>query len=80
MIPILKPHAIIEIDGRRYDSWEREGLIVEATVELTSDKSSEATISMLDPAFKFTDRHLASDGLRRATGRFWLGFGNTQEL
>jgi hypothetical protein len=80
VIPILKPHVIVEIDGRRYDSWENESLIIEATVELTSDKSSEATISVSDSDFKFTDRHLVSDGLRRATARFWMGFGNEQQL
>lgn len=72
--------CIVEIDGYRYDSWEKDGLITEATVELTSDKSGEATIAMLDPKFAFTDRHLAPDGLRRAQGRFWMGFGSEQQM
>jgi hypothetical protein len=83
----MSPHAVAELfveqgsgktrtetGSRRYDSWEASTPVVRASVELTTDKSSQATLTVLDEGFSFTDRHLAGDGYRKLTARLWLGF------
>lgn len=69
------PHVIVELDGKRYDSWQTPGLITQVTIDLTTDKTSEATLTVKDDDFMFTDRHLTGDGMKPLEGRFWLGFG-----
>ncbi len=59
----------------RYDSWDAECVIIGSSIELTTDKSSQATLTVIDEDFSFTDRHLGSNGYKRLTARFWLGFG-----
>jgi hypothetical protein len=45
------------------------------SVDLTTDKTSEATITITDDEFAFTDQHLTSDGLKYLKAQFWMGFG-----
>lgn len=72
----LVPHAIFELNGRRYDSHVNEGVLVSIRVELTTDKTSEATLVVCDPKFTFTDSHLTETGLRQTVIAIWLGYGN----
>ncbi len=66
------PHSIVEIDGRRFDSWRGEDLIA-SSVELTTDKTGEATIELYDPGFKILDDFLGK-GVKALQARFWFGF------
>jgi phage protein D len=54
MIEYLAPLAIVTVAGRRFDSWQEEGLIA-ASVELTTDKTGEGVVEIFDPEFKIID-------------------------
>lgn len=67
---MLAPHCIIEIGSRRFDSWDKSCLITDASVELSTDKSGEGVVSLLDPDFKIVDAF----GANKLQARFWLGW------
>lgn len=71
----FNPHCIIRLDNREYSAWREQALISRVTIDLTTEKSSEATLVVFDPKFEFTDRHLDAGGLRYLTAQIWLGFG-----
>ncbi len=66
------PHSIVEIDGKRFDSWIGEDLLA-SSVELTTDKTGEATIELYDPTFKILDGFLGG-GARALQAKFWYGW------
>lgn len=66
------PHCIVEIDGTRFDSWVGKDLIG-SSVELTTDKTGEATIEIYDPAFKTIDAFLGG-GVKALQAKFWYGW------
>lgn len=69
------PHAIVELDGKTWDSWQRKKLFSRVTVELTTGEASEASWEIFDPDYQFIDSLAKDDGVKLATMRFWLGFG-----
>lgn len=76
MIIPTNPFAVVEIDGRRYSSRDQGSPIMSVQIDLTTDKSSQATLVVKDLSFNFTDKHLTGDGMKSLEGRFWLGFGD----
>jgi hypothetical protein len=69
------PHAIVEIDGKRYDSWQAESLFAGVSVELATNQASQAVWKVFDPDFKLIDKYTNADGVPLLTIRCWLGFG-----
>jgi hypothetical protein len=68
----LAPHCIVEIENRRFDSWSGKDLI-SSSIELTTDKTGEATVELLDINFKLIDSFL-SGGVKPLQARFWYGW------
>lgn len=68
----LTPHCIVEIDGRRFDSWRDEN-VISSSVELTTDKTGEGCIELFDPDFKVLDGFLGN-GVKPLLGQFWYGW------
>lgn len=73
MLP-LAARCIVEIGGTRYDSVREGSLLQSVTVDLTTDKTSEAVIVFADSDFSFTDRHLDESGLPNLQARVWMGY------
>lgn len=71
----LNPHGIIEIDGRRYDSWRDKSLFIGLDAELTTNQASAATWSVFDPDFEFLNAYTTSDTIKMLACRVWLGCG-----
>lgn len=69
------PHAIVEIDGQRFDSWEHDGLFKSVHLELPTNETAEAEFVFFDPQFRWIDKYSLSTGPPLATMRFFLGFG-----
>lgn len=69
------PHGRVEIESTRYDTWRDKGLVTGISVELCTDKSAEAVITIVDEEFKWTDRHVSPSGMQQLKAVFWLGFG-----
>jgi hypothetical protein len=72
------PHAIFEIDGFRWDSWEHPDLFQKVGVELATGEASMATWSCVDASFRVIDKYA---GIAAGTGnlpviRAWLGYGH----
>lgn len=59
----------------RYSSRVDGSRLACVTVDLTTDKTSEASVTFADPDFEITDRHLDDTGLPRLGVRIWLGYG-----
>lgn len=57
---ILVPHIVAEINGEKFDSWTKPNFFNSARLELTSDKSGSASISVLDSDFVFNDKVLSA--------------------
>jgi phage protein D len=74
-MPPRNPHEIIEIGGRRFDSWRDKQLVRQVTVELASNMASEALVRLFDPRFKIIDSFTGDDGVPELPMKFWLGFG-----
>lgn len=74
MIP-HDPHAIIEIDGERWDSWEEKQLFLQTSVDLTTGEASEAAWQVFDPEFFFIDKFSTAAGVKMSTIRVFMGFG-----
>jgi phage protein D len=68
-------HAIIDVNGEIFDSWKHPSLIQQVTVELTTNKISEAHFRIFDPDFKLLNRFTTKNALTNLPMRFWLGFG-----
>lgn len=68
----LAPHCIVEIENRRFDSWRGEDLM-SSSVELTTDKTGEGVVELLDPDFKIVDGFLGG-GAKALQARFWYGW------
>jgi hypothetical protein len=73
-------HCVFEIDGVEYDDWQDKELISRVTCKLATDKSGDATVELLDPKSFYTDKHLDESGLKRASLRVWMGFGERSQL
>lgn len=71
-----EPHAIIEVDGERWDSWVDRQLFMSLGVELTTNAASQATWKILDPKFFFIDKFSEAEGVRMLDIKAWLGFGH----
>ena len=69
------PHAIVEIDGYRWDSWLHKSLFQRVSVDLSTGEASEAVWEMFDPKFAVINRYTKADGIPMATVRVWLGLG-----
>ncbi len=74
MLP-LSARCIVVIDQTRYDSAREGSLIQSVSVDLTTDKTSEAVVTFADPTFAFTDRYLDETGMRHLEVRIWMGYG-----
>lgn len=77
----MAARAVVEVRGgkgavTRYDTLKGEGVVAGVSIDLTGDKSSRATLNVLDSEFAFTDRHLAEAVLKEVEARFWLGYGD----
>lgn len=70
------PHAIIELDGQRWDSWEEPRLFKAVTGNLVTNEASEATWTVFDPNFRLIDKYTRADGVPLLTVRVWLGLGD----
>lgn len=68
----LTPHCIVEIDGRRFDSW-RDSNIISSSIEQTTDKTGEGCIEFFDPDFKILDAFLGN-GVKSLLAKFWYGW------
>lgn len=68
----LSPHCIVEIEKRRFDSWRGEDLI-SSSIELTMDKTGEATVDLFDPDFKIIDSYVGGS-VKPLQARFWYGW------
>lgn len=75
MLPPDNPHAIVEIGGRRFDSWRDKQLFKQVTVELASNMASEALFRFFDPKFRILDSFTGADGVPAYPMEVWLGFG-----
>lgn len=71
----LAARCVVEIGSARYSSRVEGSRLICVTVDLTTDKTSEAQITFADPDFEITDRHLDDTGLPRLGARVWLGYG-----
>lgn len=70
------PHAIVEIDGVRWDSWLHKALFQRVSIELATGEASEAVWEIFDPRFSVINHHSKADGIPMATVRAWLGVGD----
>lgn len=70
------PHAIIELDGQRWDSWQDPRLFKGVSANLVTNEASEATWTVFDPEFRLIDKYTRADGVPLLTVRVWLGFGD----
>lgn len=66
------PHCIVEIGGRRFDSYEGENLI-SANVNLTTDRSGEGVVELYDPKFAVIDNFLAG-GVKSLISNFYFSW------
>lgn len=69
------PHGIVEIGGRRFDTWRDKQIVRQITVELASNMASEALFRVYDPRFLILDSFTGDDGVAQLLIRVWLGFG-----
>lgn len=68
-------NVVVELDGVVFNSWKHPGLLSQVTVEFSTDKSSEANVSIYDPEFRYTDSYLNATGMKPAAVKIWMGFG-----
>lgn len=69
------PHAIVEVNAERWDSFEHKQLFMQTRVELTTNEASEATWQVFDPKFTFIDKFSKAEGVQMLPVRVWMGFG-----
>lgn len=69
------PHAIVEIGGAIYDSWELPRLFKSVRVELTTNQLCEARWECFDPKFRVIDRFSSPAGISPASVSVWMGYG-----
>jgi len=69
------PHSIVVIGGRRFDSWRDKQIVKRVEVELATDMSSQATVTLFDPRFRILDSFTSGDGVPQLTCLFYMGFG-----
>ena len=69
------PHAIIDVDGAVYDSWEAKELFEEVNVELTTNQTAEAKFKFFDPKFRLIDRFSGAGAIPQSTVTIYLGYG-----
>lgn len=72
---LANPHAIVEIDGQRWDSWELTGLFESVRVELPTNETAQTEIKLFDPSFRVIDRLATAKGVAQALVRVYLGYG-----
>ena len=72
------PHAIVEINGQRWDSSEHAQLFKSVRVELATGEASMATWVFRDERFHVSDQYktIASASSRLPVIRVWLGYGD----
>lgn len=71
-------HAVIEIGGRRFDSWTDGNRFAALDLELATGEASEAEWRVFDPdpAFSFINSITQQDGVQELDVKAWLGFGD----
>lgn len=75
MIPATH-RAVMEIGGRRFDSWRGEPMFKRVEVRLNSRNTSEAELEIFDPHFAYVDRWRGGDGIQELSAKVWLSLGN----
>jgi phage protein D len=78
----FNPHAVVEIGGRRYDSWRDARMFESVDVELATNEPSEAEVRVFDPdpEYAFINSITQGDGVAEAAVKIWLGYGETENL
>lgn len=72
----MNPHAIFEIDGFAWDSWEHPSLFERVTVDLSTGESSQAIWELFDPDRIIIDKYAGVAGASTLPViRVWIGFG-----
>lgn len=71
----LAARCVVEIDGTRYDSRDKDSQLSHVSADLDVRLTGESRITFADPHFEITDRHLDSTGMRYAEARVWFGYG-----
>jgi hypothetical protein len=73
----VNPHAIFEIDGFAWDSWEHPRLFQRVTADLGTGEASMATWQLLDPNFIIIDKYagVAAGTAKLPVIRVFVGFG-----
>jgi hypothetical protein len=75
MMDLIAPHCIVNIEGRQFDSWRQDNVIISAAVELTTDKTGEGAVELFDPDFKIVDGFLGG-GVKPLAAQFYYGWEN----
>lgn len=70
------PHSTVIIGDRRFDTWKDKQLVKRVEVELATDMSSEATLTVFDPRFRILDEFSTDDGVPELVMRFYMGHGD----
>jgi phage protein D len=75
-------HAIVEIAGRRIDSWADGSPIEGVHVELATGEASECELRVFDPDpdYAFINSITQDDGIGELVVRAWVGFGSVADL
>lgn len=69
------PHAIIEIEGAVYDSFDAKRLVKQVSVELPTNQTAEARWEFFDPKFRLVDHFSGADAIPQSIVRVYLGYG-----
>ncbi len=70
------PHAIVEVNGFRWDSWLHPRLFQRVSVDLSTGEASEAVWECFDPDFRMLDHYSKANEIPMAVVRVWLGLGD----
>lgn len=70
-----QPHCRVKAGSRTFDYQLGRGILLEASVELTTDKSGEGVVTVFDPGFVVVDSFVSGTGLAAIDAQFWFGWG-----
>ncbi|HEX8565413.1 MAG TPA: hypothetical protein VF648_07050 [Pyrinomonadaceae bacterium] len=71
------PHCIIVIDGRRFDSVDDEKLFESVSVELVTNRTSQAKWKFFDPEFKIADSYAYIAAGGEISCSIYMGYGKS---
>jgi phage protein D len=71
------PHAVVEIDGVKFDSWDDARPIIRVRTELVTEHASEGSVELVDTDFAVLDSYSLADGVKRSVVRVWFGYGES---